>query len=271
MVNLVLNLVSFFWVTLSLISFSVLANALRCIGNNNMASKVEYHAVLERLFKAVKSTSRHVSSPTSIDIFSERKDVFQKIFTSSFPKQPKVIHVAGTKGKGSTVELIASSLQASNTRIGIFTSPHLHTARERIKIGRSLISISDFVAQGNIALNALSERSWAVFFDYLLAMALKYFGENSCEYVILETGIGGRYDSTNFYDNPCAAVITSISYDHQAILGNTLEDIAWQKAGIIKPNSHVFTPATQCESVLNVFRKQCLEVNAILHEIPVER
>lgn len=98
-----------------------------------------------------------------------------------------------------------------------------------------------------------------------------HFGNKKTDWLVLESGIGGRYDSTNFFDNPSACVITSISLDHQALLGESLEQIAWQKAGIIKPKSHVFTPNTQKESVLEVFRKECRKMDATLHEVDICR
>lgn len=147
----------------------------------------------------------------------------------------------------------------------------MHTARERVRIGREMISQADMVRLGQDSIDFLSEQSWTVFFDLLLALSLKYFSEKGVEYMVLESGIGGRYDTTNFIENPAACVITSISLDHQQLLGDTIEEIAWQKAGIIKPNSHVFTPATQEPSVLKVFRDQCSSVQATLHEVPVGR
>lgn len=87
----------------------------------------------------------------------------------------------------------------------------------------------------------------------------------------MESGIGGRYDSTNFVESPAACVICSISLDHQGTLGETIQEIAWQKAGIIKNRSHVFTPSTQKPEVLEVFRKQCEAMQAVLHVVPVNR
>lgn len=179
--------------------------------------------------------------------------------------------MSGTKGKGSTVEYIASAFHGQGSKVGVFTSPHMHTARERIKIGRTLISKEDIVTLGQESLLEFKSKAWAVFFDYFLAMALKYFGkQSSLDCLILETGIGGRFDTTNFIDDPAAVVITSISLDHQSLLGETIEEIAWQKAGIIKRNSHVFTPASQLPGVLNVFRKQCEELQATLHIVTID-
>ena len=92
-------------------------------------------------------------------------------------------------------------------------------ARERIKISRELISQEDMIKYGNMALNLLDNESWTVFFDYLTVIAILYFNDHHVDYIILETGIGGRYDSTNFIDNPALCIITSISLDHQRLLG----------------------------------------------------
>jgi dihydrofolate synthase/folylpolyglutamate synthase len=127
----------------------------------------------------------------------------------------------------------------------------------------------------------MEKESWCVFFDLFLMIALRYFGENHVDYIILEAGIGGRFDSTNFIEAPEAAVITSISLDHQNILGDTVEEIAWQKAGIIKEQetarftktrcrrSQIFTSGTQSSVVLEVLREQCKQMNAELHEVPI--
>ena len=228
----------------------------------------DYKSTLQNLFKVVKTAPRHEIN----DIFLVRKQHFLKHFSSvGLSKETKIIHVAGSKGKGSTVEFVASALRESGYSVGVFTSPHLHSARERIKIGEKLISVEDFVRLGQKTLTHTSNLTWVVFFDLLLLTALEYFGEKKVDYIVLEAGIGGRYDSTNFVPVPEAAIITSISLDHQAMLGNTIEEIAYQKAGIIKENCHIFTPASQPESVLNVFRKCCRELNATLHEVSSSR
>jgi len=246
------------------------------------AEDEDYNEVLQHLFRAVKSSSRHMetSAPddnqvrvtlTNEDLFQKRKSFFQNLAKETGMRADKVIHIAGSKGKGSCVEHIAAALRTSSARVGIFTSPHLHTARERIKINTDLISKADLTRIGRMTLAQTYNEYWPVFFDLFLAAAIRYFGEQQVEYVVLETGIGGRYDSTNFLDQASVGVITSISYDHMAILGNTLEEIAWQKAGIIKPGMHVFTPATQKPEVLEVIMRQCKEMSAFLHVVPVSQ
>lgn len=171
-----------------------------------------YIETLSNLFQVVKGPPRH--SDLNADL-AARKRVFNDACNRHGLAIGNVIHVAGTKGKGSTVEYIASGLRAQGFNVGVFTSPHLHTARERIKIGRDIISKEDFTRCGNAAMMELYGKPWAVFFDLLLLTAIQYFGSKRVDYIILETGIGGRYDSTNFIESPTVAVITSISLDHQ--------------------------------------------------------
>jgi dihydrofolate synthase/folylpolyglutamate synthase len=219
----------------------------------------------------VKAPPRHTSVEQSTnDIFQTRVQYFRSVLKeANISQNVKFIHIAGTKGKGSTCEYLASAINRAGYKVGVFTSPHLHTARERIRIGRQLISKDDLIRLGNQSIASMSKLSWPVFFDMFLSTALLYFGEKSVDYIILESGIGGRFDSTNFVSNPAACVITSISLDHQAILGDTIDKIAWQKAGIMKSNCPIFTSASQDPLVLDVFRKESSKVSAEIHEIPI--
>ncbi|MGN0242100.1 MAG: bifunctional folylpolyglutamate synthase/dihydrofolate synthase [Candidatus Weimeria sp.] len=146
----------------------------------------------------------------------------------------KIIHIAGTNGKGSVAMYMAAALEADGYKTGLFTSPHLVTIRERIQVNRKLISEEDFT---RLALKVLSvempEEYAPTFFDICLAVALLYFKEQDCDYVVLETGLGGRLDSTRgISQRPVVGVITAIGLDHTAILGDTLAQIAAEKAGI---------------------------------------
>ena len=151
----------------------------------------------------------------------------------------KAVHVAGTNGKGSTSHILSSIYQRNGYKVGLYTSPHLVDFRERIKINGELCS-QEFVIQFTAAIAPLIEQLKPSFFEITVAMAFRYFAEQKVDIAIIETGLGGRLDSTNVI-LPLASVITSIGYDHKDMLGDTLELIAGEKAGIIKPNVPVVT------------------------------
>lgn len=148
----------------------------------------------------------------------------------------KVIHVAGTNGKGSVCSYISSIIEKNGHSVGLFTSPHLIDIRERIQINRQMISKQDFEECFNEVLSVVKEDGniEPAYFDYFFAVALVYFAKKKVEYVVLETGLGGKYDATNSVRRPVCTVITTISLEHTAILGESVEEIASQKAGIIK-------------------------------------
>ena len=160
----------------------------------------------------------------------------------------KVIHVAGTNGKGSVCAMAESILRASGKRTGLFTSPHLVTFRERIRVNGEMISESEVA----VGLTTLRERiaDWdphPTFFEITLALAVKHFCEHHVEVIILETGMGGRLDATNVIDSD-VAVITPIGLDHTQWLGPTLAAIAGEKAGIIKPGKPVLSARQPAEA-----------------------
>jgi dihydrofolate synthase/folylpolyglutamate synthase len=147
-------------------------------------------------------------------------------------KSFKTIHLAGTNGKGSITHILASVLQESGLKVACYTSPHYNDFRERIKINGLLVSESfviDFVSK----VTPLIERIKPSFFEITVAMAFDYFAQEKVDVAVIETGMGGRFDSTNVI-TPLLSVISNISYDHQQFLGDTLEKIAFEKAGIIK-------------------------------------
>ena len=177
-------------------------------------------------------------------------------------KKLRFIHIAGTNGKGSTATMIASILQASRYRVGLYTSPYLVRFHERIAVNGTLIADDDLV---RLALHTekttdrleLPEGEHIGEFEFVTAIAFQYFLEQQCDIVVLETGLGGSYDATNVIDPPEVAVITSISLDHMAVLGNTVAEIARTKAGIIKPGSAVVSARGQDESVYQVLCETC--------------
>ena len=175
----------------------------------------------------------------------------------------RIIHVAGTNGKGSVCAMVDSITRASGYRTGLFTSPHLVTFRERIQINGEMISQSD-VAAGLTTIRELV-RDWQphpTFFEITTALALHHFKREKCEIIVWETGMGGRLDATNAI-TPIVSVITPIDYDHQKWLGESLGEIAAEKAGIIKPGVPVVS-AEQSPAAEAVIREKAAACNAPL-------
>lgn len=163
------------------------------------------------------------------------------------------IHVAGTNGKGSTCAFLTNILAKAGLKCGCFTSPHLIHFEERITVDQQMIPKEVVTRLGNELLS-IDFGVTPTMFDYCLVMAVLYFKECGCNVAVMETGLGGRLDSTNALGNPMVAVITRIGYDHMAILGNTLTKIASEKAGILKENvPAIFAP--QDDEALAVLQK----------------
>jgi dihydrofolate synthase / folylpolyglutamate synthase len=188
---------------------------------------------------------------------------------------PKVIHVAGTNGKGSVCAMIDSICRAQGYRIGLFISPHLVTFRERIRVNGEMIS-EDAVADGLTMIRDLVA-NWdphPTFFEVTTTLALKHFGDAKIDIAILETGLGGRLDATNAVQSD-VSVITPIGLDHEEWLGNTLAEIAGEKAGIIKPRVPVVSAPQrpEAEQVIRARAAECRSpvqfVNETYHASPV--
>ena len=171
-------------------------------------------------------------------------------------KNIKCIHVAGTNGKGSTSHLLASILQEAGYKVGLYTSPHLKDFRERIKINGTDIS-EDFVCNFIEKHKPFFEKNELSFFEMTVGLAFDYFNKEQVDIAIIEVGMGGRLDATNVI-TPLISVITNIGFDHTAFLGNTIESIAIEKAGIIKPNIPVVIGEYVAESK-KVFIAKALE------------
>ena len=168
----------------------------------------------------------------------------------------KSIHVAGTNGKGSTSHMLASVLQSAGLKVGLYTSPHLKDFRERIKINGECIPheyVIDFVAKYKFDFEAIQPS----FFEMTVGLAFDYFAKENVDIAVIEVGLGGRLDSTNVI-KPQVSVITNISFDHTALLGNTIEKIATEKAGIIKNEVPLVIGETQADSQA-VFIKKAIE------------
>src|SRR5882762_6396759 len=180
-------------------------------------------------------------------------------------RQLRFIHVAGTNGKGSTCAMLESIYRAAGLRVGLFTSPHLVSFAERIQVNRRLISEADVVrlvagmreqssefrlqaAAGPAKAGTPNQAGAPTFFEFVTVLALRYFAEQKCDLVIWETGLGGRLDATNIV-TPLASVITNIGIEHSEWLGETVEKIAAEKAGIIKPGVPVITAAKPGEGL----------------------
>ena len=162
-------------------------------------------------------------------------------------KKIKTIHIAGTNGKGSTSHMLASIFQEAGYKTGLYTSPHLYDFRERIKVNGQMCS-QDFVIDFANKIKPCIEKIEPSFFEITVGMAFDYFVQEKVDIAIIETGLGGRLDSTNVIE-PELSIITNIGFDHMALLGNTLEAIASEKAGIIKKDTPVvigaLDPATK--------------------------
>lgn len=178
----------------------------------------------------------------------------QKAFASA--------HIAGTNGKGSTAYALASILKSSGARTGLFTSPHLVSFAERIKTDDAEISEDDVIRLAR-KVRAVSSELNSTFFEVVTAMGFLYFREKAVEWAVVETGMGGRLDATNSL-SPRVTIITPVALDHAEFLGETIEKVAFEKAGIIKQNTPLVL-APQAPEAMRVIRDKAGEMNAPLH------
>ncbi len=202
-----------------------------------------YQDTIDYLYTQLPMYQRDGSSAFKKDLTNTKK-LCQLL--SNPQDELKTIHIAGTNGKGSVAHIIAAILQSSGYKTGLYTSPHYKVYRERIKINGDYINkayVIDFVKKYKEAFNEIKPS----FFEITVAMAFKYFADQKVDVAVIETGLGGRLDSTNVI-TPLLSVITNISLDHQQFLGNTLPEIAGEKAGIIKQNVPVIIGESQPET-----------------------
>lgn len=183
----------------------------------------------------------------------------------------KIVHVAGTNGKGSVCAYLQAILMAEGKRTGFFTSPHLVSVNERIRVDNIQIDNETFLKVFRKVLKIVRQMvedgiEHPSYFEFLFGMGMTAFAETDVEYIILETGLGGRLDATNAIDNPALAIITSISLDHTAILGDTIEKIAGEKAGIIKPGVPVFFDGSS-KKVAEVIKAKASELGVSCREV----
>ncbi|MDB9775248.1 bifunctional folylpolyglutamate synthase/dihydrofolate synthase [Vicingaceae bacterium] len=214
----------------------------------------------------------------TLDYLFSRLPMFQRVGNTAFKKDLsntirlatildnpqdkfKSIHVAGTNGKGSVSHSLASILQEQGYKVGLYTSPHLVDFRERVRINGEVIIekyVVDFVAKHQDDFNEIQPS----FFEWTVALAFNYFASEKVDFAVIETGLGGRLDSTNII-TPILSVITNISYDHQSILGDTLELIGAEKAGIIKTGIPVVIG--QDSGIRAVFEQKALQEKAPIY------
>ena len=183
----------------------------------------------------------------------------------------KIVHVAGTNGKGSVCAYLQAILMAEGKRTGFFTSPHLVSVNERIRVDNIQIDNETFLKVFRKVLKIVRQMvedgiEHPSYFEFLFGMGMTAFAETDVEYIILETGLGGRLDATNAIDNPALAIITSISLDHTAILGDTIEKIAGEKAGIIKPGVPVFFDGSS-KKAAEVIKAKAAELGVSCREV----
>ena len=176
---------------------------------------------------------------------------------------PPVIHVAGTNGKGSTCAFMRAMLEAEGYKVHVYTSPHLISFHERIRIAGKLISEEELVALLE-EVEKLSAEEGVSYFEAATAAAFAAFVRHPADYTILETGLGGRLDATNLVPNPIATIITRLSYDHRDFLGDTIEKIAGEKAGIMRPGVPCFTAPQPDAAALKVLIEKAAEIHAPL-------
>lgn len=219
---------------------------------------VDYSEALDWLFNVRRFGPERSLGPTNhvLELMGNPQESFDSI------------HIGGTNGKGSTSAFVASILQASGYKVGLYTSPHLEDFRERIKVNNEMISEADvtrILSEVKSHFDEMLEYPDPMplrFFDIVTAACFRYFQEQGVDYGVIEVGLGGRLDATNILD-PKVVIITNIGYEHVNILGPTLEDIAFEKGGIIKPNTPVVT-AENKESILNIFREKAKELRSPL-------
>ncbi len=173
----------------------------------------------------------------------------------------KFIHIAGTNGKGSTAVMIAKMLEAAGHRVGMFTSPYIHSFTERIQINGAPIDEKTLV---RLTHKLIPYQDRLTAFEAVTAVGFCYFKEEKCDWVVLEVGLGGRFDATNIIKNPVLSVLTHIDLDHTELLGNSVTKVAQEKCGIIRPEGVVVTTPQQHPEALGVIRKVCAQKRAQL-------
>lgn len=221
----------------------------------------QYNQALDYLYSFVDYSLKHISELAKAEFNLDRLFALMEELGDPQKKYP-IIHVAGTKGKGSVAALCASALKVASYKTGLYTSPHLWDYTERIQINGEPISHQQLIELVEKIKPAVAKIPKLTTFEITTALGLLAFAENDVSAAVIEVGLGGRLDATNIV-TPKVSVITSLSYDHMAVLGNTLAEIAGEKAGIIKQGIPVVS-APQMEEALEVLKRVAKEKNSQL-------
>ncbi len=220
---------------------------------------MNYQAALDYIYSFIPS-----EMPTALAYSPHRYKLerMQRLLTALGDphKKFRAVHIAGTKGKGSTAALIESILRSAGIRTALYTSPHLHSFRERMRVAGEMISQDEVAARTAKLQPLVAAIEGITTFEIITALAFDYFAAQNVDLAVIEVGLGGRLDATNVLQ-PLVSVITPISFDHMAILGDTLDKIAREKAGIIKPHTPVVI-APQREEARAVFEEVARERKA---------
>ncbi len=233
----------------------------------------KYHKAVGFLegFSNIPLQGDYLIDTHNADVYTKRMRYFLTLLGDP-DKRLKYIHITGTSGKGTVTNLLHEMIRASGKIVGSFTSPAVTTTIEGIRVGELYISSDEF-ADIVEYLKPFIDRAYMEgpygrpsYFEIILAIAFVYFKKQKCGWVVLEAGLGGRYDATNVIENPLVTAITNIDFDHTEILGKTLRKIAYDKAGIIKQGSVFFT-TEQRQSLLKIFDEVCREKKVSLYAL----
>src|SRR5579863_1055240 len=201
--------------------------------------------------------------PKKIDLSLGRIERLLRDLGAPEKNLPPVVHVAGTNGKGSTIAFMRAALEAAGKRVHVYTSPHLLRFNERIRLAGKLVD-DERLADAFDRCERTNDGQQITVFEITTAAALLLFAETPADYLLLEVGLGGRYDATNVIDRPAATVITPVSFDHPEFLGATVEKIAYEKAGILKAGAPTVI-AMQTDEALRVIEREAIRLGIARH------
>lgn len=222
------------------------------MSKNRLELEERFFALFDPFIDLERNTGRkYTDSEYSLDGIRELADL-----TGHPENKQRIIHIAGTKGKGSTAAFLAALLQSAGYSSGAFASPHLSTVRERFLLNGKPVGYDLLLGEAQKLLRLVTEHGLnPTFFELMTILALMICQKVACQWTILETGIGGRLDCTNFIADPACVIITPISRDHTALLGESIREIAREKAGIIKPETPVICAPQPYPEAVDVLRR----------------